>query len=279
MKTIIIDILHKIVKENKLAHKLIEKLGPNVYMHSALITDSSRVKTLIKKLHPVIGDKELIRIGPNADGGYLIPDDLEGVGVCFSPGVGGSSSFEKDCTRRGMQVYLADKSVDKPVEDDENFHFTKKFLGAIDDSSFMTLQSWVESSVDASDEDLMLQMDIEGFEYEVILDTPLDTLKRFRVMAIEFHYLDHMWSEPYFNIVSRAFDKLLQTHICVHNHPNNYCGLVEKNGVEIPRVTEMTFIRRDRLLSHRNVTQFPHELDFDNKDQCATMPLPKSWHA
>lgn len=38
----------------------------------------------------------MIRIGEVHDSSYIIPDDLEGITACFSPGVGPSSSFELD---------------------------------------------------------------------------------------------------------------------------------------------------------------------------------------
>jgi len=37
----------------------------------------------LKRLHPYDADKPLIRVGGDGDGGYLIPDDLEGIKYCF----------------------------------------------------------------------------------------------------------------------------------------------------------------------------------------------------
>ena len=56
-------------------------------------TPKSDVLNLIQKLHPKKTIKPLIRMGPNGDGGYLIPDDLEGIEACFSPGVDQVSGF------------------------------------------------------------------------------------------------------------------------------------------------------------------------------------------
>jgi len=46
-------------------------------------------------LRPYTTDKELIRLGAEKDGGYLIPNDLAGIEACFSPGVGNEFNFEK----------------------------------------------------------------------------------------------------------------------------------------------------------------------------------------
>ena len=54
----------------------------------------NELKELIKALRPVKTKFDLIRIGGANDGGYLIPDDLEGIAACFSPGVADTASFE-----------------------------------------------------------------------------------------------------------------------------------------------------------------------------------------
>jgi len=94
------------------------------------MTAKSSIQELLRKLRPLRSPKPLIRLGPNGDGGYVVPDDLTNVSACFSPGVSDVSGFEKDCANRGMKVFLADKSVDGPAEPDRAFHFSKKYLGA-----------------------------------------------------------------------------------------------------------------------------------------------------
>jgi len=92
------------------------------------MTEKDKVQSLLNKLWPVSCDKELIRLGVLGDGGYLVPDDLDGIEACFSPGVGFDSAFEKDCADRGMKIFLADGSVDKPAQSHELFVFTKNIL-------------------------------------------------------------------------------------------------------------------------------------------------------
>jgi hypothetical protein len=45
------------------------------------------LKSFFGLINPVITVKELIRIGGDADGGYLVPNDLEDLSGCFSPGL------------------------------------------------------------------------------------------------------------------------------------------------------------------------------------------------
>lgn len=241
------------------------------------LTDESSVRSLVERLRPVAASAELIRLGPGGDGGYLVPDDLDGIVACFSPGVSSISGFERDCADRGMRVFLADKSVDGPAERHELFRFVRKFVGTLTDDDFMTLDDWVSSSLDDRQSDLLLQIDVEGFEYETFLATSEALLRRFRIIVAEFHDLDNLWSAPFFSLASRAFEKLLLTHACVHLHPNNCYRSVQIRGMEMPRVMEFTFQRRDRIVRQAFVTSFPHPLDADNTIN-APLPLPRCWY-
>jgi hypothetical protein len=242
------------------------------------MTKISQLKSLLEKLHPIACDTPLIRFGPKGDGGYLIPNDFKGIEACFSPGVSSVSGFEKECANQGMKVFLADKSVSKPTEEDELFHFSNKFVGSFSNEDFITIDSWVNSSLPKSKGDLILQMDIERFEYEVILSMSENVINRFRIMVIEFHDLDQLWNRPFFFIVERVFKKILKTHSCVHIHPNNITNAQKLNGVEIISAMEFTFLRKDRIKNSQYQNLFPHPLDCDNSSNQPFKVLPSSWY-
>jgi hypothetical protein len=175
-----------------------------------------------------------------------------------------------------MDVFLADRSVDGPAEGDPRFRFLKKYIGATTDGDFIALDEWVRQS-SPGDADLLLQMDIEGFEHESLLSCPQPTWGRFRVIVAELHDLDQFWNRPFFNIASRTIEKLLQTHACVHIHPNNEGPMCSRGGLEIPSLAEFTFLRRDRLKGSRPWAGFPHPLDSDNVPGRPPMVLPECW--
>jgi hypothetical protein len=120
-------------------------------------------------------------------------------------------------------------------------------------------------------------MDIEGAEYEVIIDTPLEIFKKFRIMAIEFHSLDMIFNKNSFKIVEAVFDKLSNDFTVAHIHPNNSRPIINKNSINIPELLEFTFLRNDRVELNDEKLQFPHALD----EQCAPhrppRHLPKCW--
>ena len=244
------------------------------------ITDATDIKDLerfIEKFKPKPVGKKLIRIGGDGDGGYLLPDDLSGISTCFSPGVDINSIFEEELAEKyGINSFMADYSVDKPAIENKLFHFDKKFLGNKNDKKFIRLEDWVTAnSKDSSD--LLLQMDIEGAEYEVIIDTPLYVFKKFRIMAIEFHFLDSIFNKNAFKILEAVFDKLGNDFTVAHIHPNNSRPIINKGSISIPELLEFTFLRNDRVEYSSEVLKFPHDLD----EQCAPhrppRNLPKCW--
>lgn len=246
------------------------------------LTKKHQLTTLINSLKPYVVDRNLIRIGPGWDGGYLIPDDLEGVEACFSAGVGHVSLFETECANRGMKVFLADKSVEIPPDNHADFNFIKKFIGPYNSDDYITMNDWVGSRLENRNSDLLLQMDIEGSEYISILNMSDDLINRFRIIIIEFHHLDMLWDNFYFNVISKTFEKLLRNHTCVHIHPNNRSSVNETDGVAIPELLEFTFYRNDRINSKSLRNSFPHPLDYDCVDPSKTIypsiNLPKNWY-
>jgi hypothetical protein len=241
------------------------------------LTDEREMRALLKNLRPLSTDKGLIRMGPSGDGGYLVPDDLEGIEACFSPGVDKVAGFERSCAERGIKSFMADKSVDEPPGSHRLFSFTKKYVGSKTDDDFMTIDDWVSSSLPQSSSDLMLQIDVEGYEYESFLSISDALMRRFRVIVAEFHSMEMLWSRPFFYLAATAFEKILHTHACVHIHPNNYFPTVTKGDLSIPPITEFTFLRRDRVKNASFAGTFPHPLDSDNTSN-PSVPLPKCWY-
>jgi len=62
--------------------------------------DEEKISILLKKILPLNTGLELIRLGEENDGGYLIPNDLNNVELCFSAGVGELTKFEKDLKQK-----------------------------------------------------------------------------------------------------------------------------------------------------------------------------------
>ena len=114
------------------------------------VSPTKQIEKFIKRFRENYVSVDLIRIGGDADGGYLIPNIFDRVNYCFSPGVADTADFEAELSQRyGIKSFMADGSVAAAPFEDENFHFTKKFLGHRTNGDFVTLSDWMESVLDA----------------------------------------------------------------------------------------------------------------------------------
>ncbi|MGO1119576.1 FkbM family methyltransferase [Rhodovibrionaceae bacterium A322] len=240
-------------------------------------TDREDLLELLQGLKPLAIHQELVRLGSHGDGGYLIPDDLDNITACFSPGVSDNADFEQDLSERGIRSFLADPSVDGPPQPNPLFDFEKKRVSSRHHPDHLRLERWIAEKTPEARDNLLLQMDIEGAEYEVILDTHPSVLRKFRCLVIEFHNLDLLRSAPVFTFYRQVFSKLLSIFATVHLHPNNRADLVDYQDIVIPKVIEMTFFRRDLLDKKMAAVTLPHPLDVDNSQSKPTVTLPECW--
>ncbi|MHA6262225.1 FkbM family methyltransferase [Arenibacterium sp. CAU 1754] len=236
---------------------------------------SEKMSCLAQSLAPKKTGVDLIRIGGQADGGYIIPDDLDGILGCFSPGVGSTATFEKEMLARGIPCYLADASVDKAPIEDENLVFDPVFIGPKTQGNFITLEDWVQKYA-PPEGDLVLQMDIEGAEYDILTHAPRETLSRFRVLTVEFHRFHLCLNARHYKRIADALHRLSDLFVPVHVHANNARPFVRYGDYVVPRTIEISYLRRDRITKDLSpVSNMPHPLDEANVPSHPNPPLPE----
>jgi hypothetical protein len=258
-----------------LIHNAVFSMGYSVIPH----TEYADVRRLITSLKPQDCGRDLIRIGGSGDGGYLIPDDLKGIEYCFSPGVSTVANFENHLADLGIKSFMADYSVSSPPINRPEFIFDKKFLGSTESEQFLTLPSWKQKYLGDYRGDLLLQMDIEGSEYEVILNTPDEFLDQFRIIVIEFHQLHRLFEPFAYKLFDSCFRKLSKYFYVAHLHPNNSLKSIRRGDLEIPRIVEFTFYNKKRAPHHKDVGLFPHPLDQDCTPENKPIHLPRCWYS
>ena len=70
-----------------------------------------------------------------------------------------------------------------------------------------------------------------------------------------------------YEIKKNVFSKLAETHFLIHAHGNNYAGTQLTNGLDIPSVIELSYIRKDCLLNiSLNTQSLPSNYDYPNDD-------------
>jgi hypothetical protein len=216
-------------------------------------------RNFLKTIKPINNGIDLIRIGGNHDGGYLVPNDLEGIQILLSPGVGLTRSFEDQLYNEyHINSILVDPEF-KPNHLNDGDVYFEKSISAFTDAKNITLQELVEAYPGG---DLALQMDIESGEYESLSATNLSTLKRFRIIVIEFHRIDLWLEEIYFTqIIQPIFTRLLDQFHVVHIHPNTSTGYFTYKQVKFPKFAEFTFHRKDRMVASESSPLIPNPLD------------------
>ena len=234
-----------------------------IYRTSGPIRDNL-YKKIFNKLKIFDTGHKLIRIGPDTDGGYVLPDILDEIEYCYSPGVGHTSEFEKQISQKNIKCFLADYNVEKPADSSFKFNFLKKNLNSFTDEKNITLDEWVKTNT-KDNSNLLLQMDIEGSEIDVILNASIDTLLKFKILLIEFHDFDFLKTMFGIRILNNVFDKLNKNFTVCHIHPNNCCGYTRFSNYKVPKVMEFTFIRNDLIIKkNKIVNNLPLKIDKKN---------------
>lgn len=249
----------------KFSKRILENFGINLTRTgtSLGLTPKVRVIEALLQLRPKYNGFKLVRIGPDGDGGYLVPDDLEGIQDCLSPGCDLLIGFETDLFKRyGIKSHICDVLDKKPANMETFLSFTDGWIGPSSaPPNFISLSEWLtQLNIDESEK--MMQMDIEGAEYLSLLALSHKELMGFRIIVIEFHFLEIIKNNLYYqDIITPLFSRLFSLFDVVHLHPNNCCGTFQFGDVVFPRIVEVTLHRKDRRKHTPVNALLPHPLD------------------
>jgi hypothetical protein len=202
-----------------------------------------RILSLLRPMDVVGG--RLVRKGRPFDGGYAMVDrGLEKV-VAYSLGVNDDVSWDLDMAQLGCQVYQYDHTIEALPVKHPSFHWSKIGIDATPsaDGTLRPLADLIRENGHAKRRDLILKMDIEGFEWQVFAAMSGETIDQFSQIVIELHMLALCADELQRRIIG-VLEKLYRSHQPVHVHANNhgYFGFI--GGVPIPDAVEVTYVRR-----------------------------------
>ena len=249
------------------------------------------IKGFIPKFFAFESTKDLIRIGKENDGGYLVAKkDIENADVLVGLGISDDWSFEEDFRNfKNVPVYAYDASIDEKVflknfvkslpklnnpifilkklktifsylkffSKTEVTHI-KKFVGFNSHSTNHISMQKVFEKIKYTN--IFLKIDIEGSEYR-ILETLLLHQSRICGLVIEFHDIDlHLDKIERF---IRDFSLNL-----VHIHANNFGDLILESSM--PLVLELTFSKYSSASAKRSL---PHKLDNPNSNKYEEIQL------
>ncbi|CAE6938920.1 unnamed protein product [Symbiodinium sp. CCMP2456] len=192
--------------------------------------------------------KDFRRFGEHLDGGYLICMDHLAKGdiqAAYSMGIDDHDLWSKDVYMTyDVPVFQYDCTVDKPAQDCDSCSFYKSCLkgedDGVEDPMNLTLQQVLTktSKGGGPDRSLLMKMDIEGGEWQALGTASDETLRKFRQLVVEFHWLQH--EEQHVQFVSTLRRLKKAGFRVVHLHGNNAAPMYEYGDFQIPHVLEVT---------------------------------------
>lgn len=175
------------------------------------------VREMIKLITPMNarGAKKE-RIGGDRDGGYVMLDPGRD-GIAYSLGISSYAPWDLEMARRGFTVYQYDGSIDQEPDKHPNILFHKCFVGSSEKNNgpCKPLTQILAENRHLEENKLILQMDIEGAEWEVFQELTEDDFLRFSQIIVELHGVDlhpHKYA---------LLKKIRRTHTPIHMHYNN----------------------------------------------------------
>jgi hypothetical protein len=221
------------------------------------------VLELLRPLHMITDVK--VRIGGDADGGYVMPSLALKTTAVLSIGIGGQVSFDAELADRGATVHQYDHTIAGVPQDHANFRFHKLGWGPTDEGELRSLHTMMEGMDWSMARNAILKFDTEGAEWSCLTTASSDDLARFAVIAGEFHGLHNLSTRPQLELIRSVLTKIHRTHAPVHLHANNATGIRLVQGVPVPPLVEVTFVRRNLVptAGHSN-EPIPGPLDRPN---------------
>src|SRR3954452_2054230 len=138
----------------------------------ALARDYTRQKSILKlaslfKPEKVVGF-EKIRLGSEADGGYVMLDDFKDIGLALSFGVDINAEWDLDVAGRGVRVQQYDHSVtEAPVEHPLIVFFNQMITATGINPDANSIANIVNEGGVSQLASVILKIDIESAEWDV----------------------------------------------------------------------------------------------------------------
>ena len=229
----------------------------NLYIEKK--TQKKDISEILKRLLPYKTDFDLIRLGDDNDGGYLVPDDLSNISRNYSAGVGDLTKFEKDLeVKYSIPSSMVDFNDVDPKLLPKKSKFFKKKIGISSYGENLSINDWLDNESG----EIISKIDIEGDEYLILSSISDKNLKKIRILVIEIHDLRHLRNYSFFKTFKKVLLRLNNFFYVCHLHVNNVSKVKDIGGYSVPDMLEITLIRKDRIKNFTNqLALIPHELD------------------
>lgn len=266
-KKILLGILISSSSLLKLLNRIHNATNKSIYAKLE-ISELNELRNLLKPQN--FSRNSLARLGSNNDGGYVIFTDEYVKQELLSLGVGDNITFDIELGKRMLHTYFFDDSVSALPALVSNSSFFQKRISTMTSPKHYSLSDCIELIPKTSE--IFLKIDIEGSEWDIFDKVKSKELLRFRQIVGEFHGFHEIYNFDFYQKVMRVLKKLNNTHSLIHLHANNWGQYRIINGVPVPDVLELSFLRKD--IFYENMINkdlpppfFSNFLDFESLDQ------------
>lgn len=203
----------------------------------------------------------LIRLGRNADGGYIVPQELI-TNNLLSCGISNEISFELAYLNKinNPNIHCFDGTIEQFPSENKVYNWHKFNIGAEDNTKEISLNT-IFNKYFSTQDNIFIKMDIEEGEYSAFETITKDNLKRISCLVIEVHEINKLYEK------FKALMDMLNTElVLIHKHDNNNGHYFKEDNKVIPNVYELTFVNK-KFISEKikNDIKLPIEgLDFIN---------------
>ena len=191
--------------------------------------------------------RDLVRIGGNNDGGYVMYRPIQ-PSVALSLGVGPNVSWDKAMVSLGHKVYMFDPTIKKPPMKVSGAHFHQIGVEGNNDSfpnlDLRPLKNLREDLTEVATS-YVLKIDVEGAEWQAFANADSSELENYEQIAVEFHDLHKLKNALNAEIMLKAIESISLSHHCVHIHANNYSKLIRFGEYWFPDAIEVSFARKN----------------------------------
>ena len=204
---------------------------------------------LIKIFKHVSKKDELIWIGDfKKDGSYPIHKSYKESKWAISPGIGNSTIFEEELVKNGILVTMLDLEKYKPKNllkaYPEFCEFLPKFISSENSENTISLKKLINKQ---NSNDGILQIDIEGSEWNLLRNTSIDVIKKASILIIELHNFHELILPSQAEDKIKILEKILNNYTVLWSRRNPTSPLIKWRGFMIPDVIEISMIRSDLL--------------------------------
>lgn len=243
--------------------KIFTNNNPFIYKHieDCLINDPDKLYCFYHFIYPkkVIGKKRIL-LGKKSDGCYVILDDFENIKIAYSFGISYKIQFDDALTKRGIDVYMYDHTINSLPYNNSKFHWSKIGICGKNNRNpnLKTLEELMKENKHISEKNMILKIDIESEEWSPLAELNEDILRQFKYILIEYHFLDASKEELYYNVIKKIH-KSHQAFYCRCHGRNNISPLKNR----MCKNFEVSYIIREGNKFEKDDSIYPiFEFDF-----------------